>query len=131
LELDVFSEKGRDRQYYARVPFDESPVKVGESKEDLDIVDRGGCGPIGDGSNAFWVHCYSVWGNDETEEAGFGDMKLTLLKLDKELALLKTLEDFSDTLDVLFQRTATIDQYVVHICDTEEIEVFVEGVIDV
>jgi len=101
------------------ISFDKSAVEVSEAKEDLDIVNRLGNGPIKNGGNTRGVHLDAFWGNNKAEEVGFLNMKLTLLELDIKFVFLETLKYPFDMFNVFFMGALGIHKNVIHVCDTE------------
>ena len=67
----TFAQQVGNREDNARVSIDKTAVKVGKSQECLNIEDRLGDWPFGNGTNAFWVHGDAFGGNDESKETDF------------------------------------------------------------
>jgi len=107
---------------------DEAAIEVGESKEDLNILDRGGRGPFEDSGDLVLVHSNSISTDDVTEEVDLLLVELTLLRFDPELCFLKSLEDDGDVLSV-FGEGVGVDEDVVEVNDAEDVEVLAKGVV--
>jgi len=57
FELDILLEEAGDERRYTGVAIDEAPIKICETKKDLDVVLRLGSRPICNGCDAFGIHC--------------------------------------------------------------------------
>ena len=120
--------RGRTTREYA---YYKASVEVGKAEEYLDIVLRLGNRPIDNGVNAFWIHCDAVGGNDKTKELGFLDMKFALLEFDIKLLIEEALKNLSDMLYMFFESAVGVNKDIIQIGDTEVVEEFAEGVVDV
>ena len=78
-KLLSFAQQVGNREDNARVSIDKTAVEVGESEEYLNVEDRLGDWPFGDGANAFGVHGDTFRGNDESKETDFLHVKLAFL----------------------------------------------------
>jgi hypothetical protein len=81
----------------------ESPIEVCEAKEHLDVADRLGDRPLGDGSDARWLHGNTFRCDDITQESDFLSVEIAFLEVDIQLVFLKTLKDLAYVLNMLFE----------------------------
>ena len=93
-------------------------IKVAESKEYLDVMDWIWGWPVGNGGDAFWVHLDAIWGDDETQEPCFFNMKFTFFQLNIQTAVKEALKNRSDMLNVILQGTVSVDEDIVKVSDT-------------
>ena len=68
-EALAFAQQAGDWNDDTGISFDKATVEVGESKKHLDIKNRLGNRPFGDGTNAFGIHGDAFGRDDEAQEA--------------------------------------------------------------
>ena len=72
----AFAKQVSDREHDTGVSVNEAAVEVCETEEYLDVEDRLGDWPFGDGADAFWVHGDAFGGDNKSKEADFLHVKL-------------------------------------------------------
>jgi hypothetical protein len=65
----------------------EATIKVGETEEDLDVVNRRWDWPFGNCGDTIWLHGDAVGGNDETEEGRGGSVEFTFAEFTSQTIL--------------------------------------------
>ena len=86
-----------------RVAINKTTVEIGESKKNLNIGDRTGNWPIGDGGYASGIHGNTFQRDDKSQEADFLDMEFAFFEFDKQAMSEEFFENKADMLDMLFK----------------------------
>ena len=98
----ILAEESEHGLAFLGVSMYKSPIEIGESKEDLKIVNRVGSLPFRNSINFGRVHTNTISANDESEKPGASSVEFTLLAFDIKTCSLELEQHCSDLCSMLF-----------------------------
>ena len=121
--------KSMERKGDFRIMMNKISIKIGETKERLNLFNGSGKRPVGDGGEFLWVHLETL-GRDEKSE--IFDMSLgefTFRSICKKIGGTKTFEDLFNEERVVLTRFGE-NKNIINISNAGNVENVMEGILD-